>query len=258
MNESCHTYEWVMSHIWMSHITHTDELCHTCKWIASNIRMDHITHINGSCHRYEWVMLHICTLSVESNALVWMKLSHLWVTSYIQIPYSFYSVCSNTLLILQWMLWGMSQKPHFMTYKSGYEVCDTNQVMRRVTWVCYEASHTPHILMRHVTRYTYKSGIAVSRAHTLSLSLSLFHTHTHTLILGRAWRASMNEPCHTYARVMSHIWMSHTTHMNEVPSIVPVRMSHVSRVSHDTHMNKSCHTCEWVMSHTRMSHVYEW
>ena len=22
MNESCHTYEWVMSHIWMSHVTH--------------------------------------------------------------------------------------------------------------------------------------------------------------------------------------------------------------------------------------------
>jgi len=29
MNESCHTYEWVMSHIWMSHVTHMNESCHT-------------------------------------------------------------------------------------------------------------------------------------------------------------------------------------------------------------------------------------
>jgi len=29
MNESRHTYEWVMSHIWMSHVTHMNESCHT-------------------------------------------------------------------------------------------------------------------------------------------------------------------------------------------------------------------------------------
>jgi len=50
MNESCHTYEWVMSHtyewvmshIWMSHVTHMNESC--------------LTHMNESCHTYEWVM----------------------------------------------------------------------------------------------------------------------------------------------------------------------------------------------------------
>ena len=31
MNESCHTYEWVMSHIWMSHVTHMNESCHTLR-----------------------------------------------------------------------------------------------------------------------------------------------------------------------------------------------------------------------------------
>ena len=30
MNESCHTYEWVMSHMWMSHVTLMNESCHTC------------------------------------------------------------------------------------------------------------------------------------------------------------------------------------------------------------------------------------
>jgi len=27
--ESCHTYEWVMSYIWMRHVTHKNESCHT-------------------------------------------------------------------------------------------------------------------------------------------------------------------------------------------------------------------------------------
>jgi len=29
MNEACLTCEWVMSHVWMSHVTRTNESCHT-------------------------------------------------------------------------------------------------------------------------------------------------------------------------------------------------------------------------------------
>jgi len=66
-NESCHTYNGVMSHIWMSHVTHMNESCHTHEWVMSHIWMSHVTHIwmshvihmNESCHTYEWVMSHI-------------------------------------------------------------------------------------------------------------------------------------------------------------------------------------------------------
>ena len=50
MNESCHTYEWVMPHIWMSHITHMNESCHTYEWVMSHIWMSPVTHMNESCH----------------------------------------------------------------------------------------------------------------------------------------------------------------------------------------------------------------
>ena len=33
--QSCHTYEWVMSHIWMSHVTHLNESCHTYECVMS-------------------------------------------------------------------------------------------------------------------------------------------------------------------------------------------------------------------------------
>ena len=52
MNESCHTYEWVMSHIWMRHATLT------------NLPVANVSESRGRhewvCCKHEWVMSHIC------------------------------------------------------------------------------------------------------------------------------------------------------------------------------------------------------
>ena len=62
LDVSCHTHEWVMSHIWMSHVTHTNTSCHTDRFprIAGGMRSGgnraHATHTNELCHAYEWVM----------------------------------------------------------------------------------------------------------------------------------------------------------------------------------------------------------
>jgi len=64
MNESCHTYEGVMSHIWMSHVAHMNESCHTYEWVMSHIWTSHVTHMNESCHTYACVMSHIWTSHV--------------------------------------------------------------------------------------------------------------------------------------------------------------------------------------------------
>jgi len=78
MNESCHiyewvmshtwmshvTYEWVMSHIWMSHVTHMNESCYIYEWVMSHIWMSRVTHMNVLCHTYERVMSHIWTSHV--------------------------------------------------------------------------------------------------------------------------------------------------------------------------------------------------
>jgi len=67
MNASCQTYECVMSHMWMSHVTHMNESCHAYEWIVlynhtyecvmSHVCMRHITRVNisclpASCHTY--------------------------------------------------------------------------------------------------------------------------------------------------------------------------------------------------------------
>jgi len=71
VNESRHTCEWVMSHMWTSHVTHErvmtqistshvthmNESRHASKWVTSHIWMSHGTHINKSWHTYGWVTL---------------------------------------------------------------------------------------------------------------------------------------------------------------------------------------------------------
>ena len=63
INESWHTYEWVMSHTWTSPTTH--------EWVMSHIWMRHNTLMNESCHTYEWVMSHIWMSHVTHTK--WMR-----------------------------------------------------------------------------------------------------------------------------------------------------------------------------------------
>jgi len=51
MDASCHTYECVTSHIWMSHVTRMNDSCHTYEWGMSHIEwfmshlwMRHVSH----------------------------------------------------------------------------------------------------------------------------------------------------------------------------------------------------------------------
>jgi len=37
MNDSYHTYEWVMSHIFLGHLAHMNESRHTYEWVTSHI-----------------------------------------------------------------------------------------------------------------------------------------------------------------------------------------------------------------------------
>ena len=70
VNESCHTYEWIMAHVWLSHATRKKEsfystvaLEHFYGWVMSHEFVRHLTHRNEMCHTLKWVM-----------ALVWMSL----------------------------------------------------------------------------------------------------------------------------------------------------------------------------------------
>jgi len=80
MNESCHTYEWVMSHTYERvTVTHHQQTRETAqvpmqvrRWVMSHIWMNHFTHTNEVCQSYiyGWVMSHI-----------WMShVTHIWTS----------------------------------------------------------------------------------------------------------------------------------------------------------------------------------
>jgi len=76
MNASCHTYEWVMSHKWMSlESCHTNEwaLCHVTQmnepWVMSHKWMSH-----ESCHTNERAMSHVTQMNEP-----WV-MSHKWMS----------------------------------------------------------------------------------------------------------------------------------------------------------------------------------
>ena len=58
MNVSCHTYAWVRSHMWRRHVMQMHESCDTLKGVMPHRWISHVTHVHESCHPYEWVMSH--------------------------------------------------------------------------------------------------------------------------------------------------------------------------------------------------------
>jgi len=112
VNASCHTCEWVMStyervmsHVWMSHVTHVIESRHTYEWVTSHIWISHVTQVNESCHTYEWVMSHVWMshvthMNASCHASSWV-LSHIWTSATcIQIYTNEYSHIKVSTLVM--------------------------------------------------------------------------------------------------------------------------------------------------------------
>jgi len=63
MNESRHTHDWVISHMWISHVSNMNALCHTYEWVMPHTWMNHltrhVTHMNTTRHAHIWVMSHM-------------------------------------------------------------------------------------------------------------------------------------------------------------------------------------------------------
>ena len=156
MNESCsmrmislHTYEGVMSHIWISNITRMNVSLHTYELVVSHVWMSHVTQMI-CCREFELP-------SSLHRALLWIYRALLWIYRAL-------------LWIYRALLW----------------------IYRALLWI------------HRVLLWIYRA-------------LLCQNTKTRT------------DPGHTYKRVVSRIWMSCVTPVNE-----------------------SCHTRDWVVSHTHV------
>ena len=78
----CATYEWVMLHIWMSHVTHTNESCllhfcpYSCEQVKSHVWIHHtLQHAlqHALHHTLQHALQHILPV------LMWTSHSHVWI-----------------------------------------------------------------------------------------------------------------------------------------------------------------------------------
>ena len=212
MNESCHPYEWVMSCIGMSHesrhanVVVTD----TYEWVMSHIWMSHVTRMNESCHPYEWVM------------------SHIWIS---------HVTCAGHMADAQREIhrrsaFGTHQPPRISNLLLLSHVTYMHESCHTYEWVMSYPHETPRVsnllLLNHVT-YTHES----CHTHAPVMSYPLKTPRVSKLLL-LSHVTYMHESCHIHAWVMSHTCMSHVTHMHQLchtlTNLSLIRTSHGSWV----------------------------
>jgi len=142
MNESCHTYEWVMSHIWMSHVTHMND------WVMSHIWMSHVTHMNDtyeshmneSCHTYGWITYECVVSHIWMNESCRTYHHKRWLQEIALLPLNIGHLCGK---------WPIKIRGP-MSLRESSPPCTLLPYKRFTSHIC--ESHIPsHIWMRHVT-----------------------------------------------------------------------------------------------------------
>jgi len=211
-NESCRTYQRVMTHTWMRHITYymshlgtryvarMDASCCMCEWVMSNVLTSHDAHRIESCRAYVAHMnaphLHI-------------RHSHL-ILRYITRMYVSFRICERVM-------------SNILTLS---HVAHMNTSCHNCAWVKSDEymSLLPHVEMSRVTHMNES-------------------WHTYEWVMAHIWMGHgthMNESWHTYEWVMAHIWMGNVIRMNESFHEFEWGMSHLW-MRHVKH--------EWVTSH---------
>jgi len=227
-HESCHIYEWDMSHIWMSHVTHMNEDDDDCfnyhPWknnvvivfgTLSSLRLSHvwmsyvthmnekvITHIEASCRTYEW-----------------RSVSHIYKSHVVR-----------RLPVIIWMkrcITHMNESCHTYEWR-GVSHCKSHTMSRLPVALILEINHIRHTHAERDNVVYWKTNRKIIN--------DLQYTCTHI--------THINQSFHAYEWVVWRIRMSHAASSLSVAPILKVYS-----MGYMTHTNASCHAYEWVMSY---------
>ena len=170
MNDSYHTYEWVMPCISEYHITHTKESCHTYEWVMS--RMDsHTTpnkwvmsSMNESCHTYEWVVSCI----YESYH------THEWVMSRM----------NKSCHMYEWVMSCMNESYHALSH--AHTNVFIHILYRNHTYIYTKYSHKSALQSLFVTfTHVYNTSSQKTALQSLLVTFHLIYIHYDVATIGR-------------------------------------------------------------------------
>jgi len=202
--------------IWMSHVTQISESCHTYEWVMSHKSVSHVVHISRQS---------------TSNVTHWpidSLASHVYYCATCLIHIKAEHKYNDTQAFLK----PVSHVTHMNESYPTYESVTSHiwmSVVAHMNESCHTVAHLPRSYVTHSRFHMWHTGGPAVQRH------SVFE---------------INESCHTYEWVMSHIRMSHVT-------------QHYTRHIHMwhtfewvvSHMNESCHTAahmtHWHVTHRR-------
>ena len=263
MNESFHTFEWVISHIWMGHGARMNESCHV--WMRKISRMNesyewysyesyliwysyesyliwvichfHISHMNDIS--YEWVKCHSHMSHMSDISYEWVIWEYLVWMSHMRISHmSHMSHISH-----EWVIWVIHVTHEWESYLIWK--FDQHESGHKFEWVL---SHIWTSLVIHLNKPCHTNQKKHSVNEVPEYLRVSYATYLNSLV------TCLNKSRHIFEVVISHIWMSHVMHSKESSPALECGISHIW-MSLVTHLNESCHTFEWVLSHIWMSLV---
>jgi len=179
MNVSCHTYEWVMSHMKMCHFTN-----HT--WL---------THLSNSYQaEFEEIMCEIPEdLEIAASRDAPLVLAF-WSELVTETRSAGKNESRHACGLVTWHMWII-------------HVTHAN-----------ESCHTCEGVMSHMNKVLVLAFWSELVTETRSAGKNE-SCHTREWVMSHLWMSHVthvNESCHTCEWVMSHVWMSHITHVNKV------------------------------------------
>ena len=176
-----------MSHIWMSHVTHIDN------WVMSHIQRNLVSHMHESCHTYSWVMSHTYKRIMSHTCRSHVTHTHESCLTYLE----------------SYLTWVMCDTHH----RWWHTLSHVSHIRSRFSHT-NESCLTYEGVMSHIqTNYfshmeSYLTWVMCDTHHRW------WHTLSHVSHM-RSRFSHTNESCVIYKWIMSHIQMSHVSHMKE-------------------------------------------
>jgi len=216
----CHYRCPLSSFLCVTWLIHMCDMTHSYVWHDSFLCVTWRIHMCGMTHSYVWYDSFICVIWIMHmcdmmHSCVWHD-SLICVTWLIRICDMTHSYAWHDSFICVIRLIHMCDFTHFYVWHDSC-IC--------VTWLIYKCDMS-HWFVWHDSYAAHNYRVAMVMSHI---------------------------SCHTYEWVMSHIWMSHVTNMNESCHIFLSNVWHDSFICvtsyavHNhcvTHMNKLCRTFE--------------
>jgi len=196
-------------------------------------------------------LIHVCDMS---NSYMWHDSPSVCMTWRIAS-----SVCHDSYTSVTCLLHTCDMTRHLYVWHDSSSLCVTWLVISMCDMThCYVCVERVLTRTASIPRAGTCSTHTYASFHTCVTHISTSHTHTcHADMSAGVTR--MNESCHTYEWVMSHVWMSYVTCMNES------HMSHrnecgilVQSVAHLHVWHDSFIFVPWLIHMCDMTHSYVW